>query len=60
MQESSSSIGVPSSPHRTDGLTSSPGRDLPPFEDETDAVLGNDDVVEEEDGEELFGDRMEQ
>lgn len=60
VQESSSSIGVPSSPHRTDGLTSSPGRDLPPFEDETDAVLGNDDVVEEEDGEELFGDRMEQ
>ena len=59
-QESSSSIGVPSSPHRADGLTSSPGRDLPPFEDETDAVLGNDDVGEEEEGEELFGDRMEQ
>lgn len=60
VQESSSSIGVPSSPQRTDGLTSSPGRDLPPFEDETDAVLGNDDVAEEEEGEELFGDRMEQ
>ncbi|RMX61533.1 hypothetical protein pdam_00013734 [Pocillopora damicornis] len=60
MAESSSSIGVPSSPHRADGLTSSPGRDLPPFEDETDAVLGNDDVGEEEEGEELFGDRMEQ
>lgn len=59
-QESSSSLGVPSSPQRTDGLTSSPGRDLPPFEDETDAVLGNEDVVEEEEGEELFGDRMEQ
>lgn len=59
-QESSSSIGVPSSPQRTDGLTSSPGRDLPPFEDETDAVLGNEDVVDEEEGEELFGDRMEQ
>ena len=59
-QESSSSIGVPSSPQRTDGLTSSPGRDLPPFEDETDAVLGNENVVDEEDGEELFGDRMEQ
>lgn len=59
LQESSSSLGVPS-PQRTDGLTSSPGRDLPPFEDETDAVLGNDDVAEEEEGEELFGDRMEQ
>ena len=59
-QESSSSVGVPSSPQRTDGLTSSPGRDLPPFEDETDAVLGNENVVDEEDGEELFGDRMEQ
>lgn len=51
---------MPSSPHRTDGLTSSPGRDLPPFEDETDAVLGNEDAAEEEEGEELFGDRMEQ
>lgn len=51
---------MPSSPQRTDGLTSSPGRDLPPFEDETDAVLGNEDVVDEEEGEELFGDRMEQ
>ena len=60
VQESSSSLGVPSSPQRTDGLTSSPGRDLPPFEDETDAVLGNEDAVEEEEGEELFGDRMEQ
>ncbi|XP_074609915.1 DNA replication licensing factor mcm2-like [Acropora palmata] len=56
----SSSIGVPSSPHRTDGLTSSPGRDLPPFEDETDAVLGNEDAVQEEEGEDLFGDRIEQ
>lgn len=48
---------------RTDGLvTSSPSRhDLAPFEDETDIILGNDmqEVVEEEDGEELFGDAME-
>lgn len=60
LQKDSSSIGVPSSPHRTDGLTSSPGRDLPPFEDETDAVLGNEDAVQEEEGEDLFGDRIEQ
>ncbi|XP_031573704.1 DNA replication licensing factor mcm2-like [Actinia tenebrosa] len=58
--QSSSSIGIASSPPRTDGLTSSPARDLPPFEDETDAVLGNEGSgIEEEDGEELFGDRME-
>ena len=48
---------------RTDGLvTSSPSRhDLAPFEDETDIILGNDmqEIVEEEDGEELFGDAME-
>lgn len=51
----------PRSPLRTDGLTSSPGRDLPPFADETDAVLGNDDIVEEEEeGEELFGNRLEE
>eukprot|EP00118_Oscarella_pearsei_P004523 m.19557 g.19557 ORF g.19557 m.19557 type:complete len:892 (+) comp27855_c0_seq1:94-2769(+) len=55
-----------SSPGRLD-LTSSPaGEDLPPFEDETDALLGNADEdqeaprqQEEEDGEELFGDQME-
>ena len=42
-------------------MTSSLGRDLPPFEDESDVVLGNEDAVEEqEEGEELFGDRMEQ
>ncbi|XP_071540003.1 DNA replication licensing factor mcm2 [Panulirus ornatus] len=41
-----------------DPVTSSPGRDLPPFEDESD-LLGNDLPVEEEDGEELFGDNME-
>ena len=59
--QESSSVGAPSSPYRTDGLTSSPGRDLPPFEDETDAVLGNEPrEEEEEDGEELFGDRLEE
>ncbi|XP_066943700.1 DNA replication licensing factor mcm2 isoform X2 [Macrobrachium rosenbergii] len=41
-----------------DPVTSSPGRDLPAFEDESD-LLGNDVPVEEEDGEELFGDNME-
>nr|XP_053629692.1 DNA replication licensing factor mcm2-like [Cherax quadricarinatus] len=41
-----------------DPVTSSPGRDLPAFEDESD-LLGNDLPVEEEDGEELFGDNME-
>ena len=42
-------------------MTSSPGRDdLAPFEDETDALLGNDAPNEEEgEGEELFGDNME-
>ena len=42
-----------------DPVTSSPGRDLPPFEDED--LLGeprNEDE-DEEDGEELFGDNME-
>lgn len=47
---------------RGDPLTSSPGRDLPPFEDESD--LGSNrvqqDEEEEEEGEELFGDNFEQ
>ncbi|XP_029633599.1 DNA replication licensing factor mcm2 [Octopus sinensis] len=46
---------------RGDPLTSSPGRDLPPFEDESD--LGSNRVQqdeEEEEGEELFGDNFEQ
>eukprot|EP00794_Sanderia_malayensis_P005983 gene5983-6679_t len=64
----SDSIGVTSSPPRsprTEGLvTSSPTRpDLAPFEDETDAILGNEVVddgdVEDDEGEELFGDAME-
>ena len=44
---------------RGDPLTSSPGRDLPPFEDESE-MDGNGVVEEEEDGEELFGDNLEQ
>ena len=41
-----------------DPLTSSPGRDLPPFEDEN--LIGEPQNEEEEDdGEELFGDNME-
>ena len=42
-----------------DPVTSSPGRDLPPFEDED--LLGEprNEEEEEEDGEELFGDNME-
>ncbi|KAK6176782.1 hypothetical protein SNE40_015016 [Patella caerulea] len=39
--------------------TSSPGRDLPPFEDESE-LNGGGPVEEEEDGEELFGDNLEQ
>ena len=45
-----------------DPVTSSPGRDLPPFEDESDLLGGNgNDNYEDEvtDGEELFGDNME-
>ncbi|EEC03693.1 MCM2 protein, putative, partial [Ixodes scapularis] len=49
-----------------DPVTSSPGRDLPPFEDESELLGGagnEEDGVpheeEEEDGEELFGDNME-
>ena len=43
---------------RGDPLTSSPGRDLPPFEDESE-LLGDGQVEEEGEGEELFGDNME-
>ena len=35
------------------------GRDLPPFEDESDMVGQDAPVEEEEDGEELFGDNLE-
>jgi len=39
-------------------MTSSPGRDLAPFEDESE-LLGYNQDEEEEDGEELFGDQLE-
>ncbi|KAK3868016.1 hypothetical protein Pcinc_026562 [Petrolisthes cinctipes] len=42
-----------------DPVTSSPGRDLPAFEDESDLVGQDAPVEEEEDGEELFGDNLE-
>ena len=42
-----------------DPATSSPGRDLPPFEDESELLGDNPEVEEEEDGEELFGDNLE-
>jgi len=39
-------------------MTSSPGRDLAPFEDESE-LLGYNQDEEEDEGEELFGDQME-
>ena len=46
-------------PRRGD-MTSSPGRDLPPFEDESEGLLGETLPGEEEgDGDELIGDGME-
>merc|ERR1712223_1899746 len=50
---------TPSRRSRMDPVTSSPGRDLPPFEDEE--LLGEPrhEEEEEDDGEELFGDNME-
>lgn len=50
----------PSRGSRRGDLTSSPGRDLPPFEDESEGILG--DIIPDEedgDGEELIGDGME-
>ena len=44
-----------------DPLTSSPGRDLPPFEEENELLGGDGDEIadeEEEEGEDLFGDNM--
>uniref|UniRef100_A0A673MC45 DNA replication licensing factor MCM2 n=1 Tax=Sinocyclocheilus rhinocerous TaxID=307959 RepID=A0A673MC45_9TELE len=50
----------PSRGSRRGDLTSSPGRDLPPFEDESEGLLGDSIPVEEDgDGEELIGDGME-
>ncbi|XP_018409454.1 PREDICTED: DNA replication licensing factor MCM2 [Nanorana parkeri] len=65
MADSSESFVIATSPRsgsrRGDALTSSPGRDLPPFEDESENVLEDEvlPVEEEEDGEELIGDGME-
>ncbi|XP_034021825.1 DNA replication licensing factor MCM2 [Thalassophryne amazonica] len=62
MADSSESYHVAPSSRRGD-LTSSPGRDLPPFEDESEGLLGDGPLPgeEEEDGEgeELIGDGME-
>ncbi|MEQ2191649.1 hypothetical protein XENOCAPTIV_000559 [Xenoophorus captivus] len=51
----------PSRALRRGDLTSSPGRDLPPFEDESEGLLGDGPLPEEEeaDGEDLIGDGME-
>lgn len=62
-QDSSESFHMATSPSRGSrrgDLTSSPGRDLPPFEDESEGLLG-DNIADEEDGdgEELIGDGME-
>ncbi|CAL1543351.1 unnamed protein product [Lymnaea stagnalis] len=49
-----------SSPGRgRDPLTSSPGRDLPPFEDDSELIGDDDPEEEEEEGENLFGDDIE-
>uniref|UniRef100_A0A673Z3C1 DNA replication licensing factor MCM2 n=1 Tax=Salmo trutta TaxID=8032 RepID=A0A673Z3C1_SALTR len=62
-QDSSESYHMVTSPSRGSRrgeLTSSPGRDLPPFEDESEGLLGEGTLPEEEgDGEELIGDAME-
>ncbi|XP_035227387.1 DNA replication licensing factor MCM2-like isoform X2 [Stegodyphus dumicola] len=46
---------------RSNALTSSPARDLPAFEDESELIggMGEEEQVMEEDGEELFGDNLE-
>uniref|UniRef100_A0A7N8XU70 DNA replication licensing factor MCM2 n=1 Tax=Mastacembelus armatus TaxID=205130 RepID=A0A7N8XU70_9TELE len=53
----------PSRASRRGDLTSSPGRDLPPFEDESEGLLGEGPLPAEEeedaDGEDLIGDGME-
>ncbi|KAG8435912.1 hypothetical protein GDO86_007128 [Hymenochirus boettgeri] len=64
MQDSSESFNIATSPRtgsRRDALTSSPGRDLPPFEDESEGILGDVGLPaeEEDDAEELIGDGME-
>ncbi|XP_071015447.1 DNA replication licensing factor MCM2 [Oncorhynchus clarkii lewisi] len=65
MADSSESYHMATSPSRFSRrgeLTSSPGRDLPPFEDESEGLLGEGTLPGEEDegdGEELIGDAME-
>lgn len=52
----------PSRTSRRGDYTSSPGRDLPPFEDESEGLLGDGLLPDEEedgDGEDLIGDGME-
>lgn len=57
-------VTSPSRASRRGDLTSSPGRDLPPFEDESEGILGEshlpgEEEEEDDDGEELIGDGME-
>ncbi|TMS19425.1 DNA replication licensing factor mcm2 [Larimichthys crocea] len=66
MADSSESYHMATSPSRASrrgDMTSSPGRDLPPFEDESEGLLGDGQLPGEEeedgDGEELIGDGME-
>lgn len=64
LQDSSESQAAATSPVRSsrrgDAFTSSPGRDLPPFEDESEGLLGTEGLPEEEEeGEELIGEGME-
>ncbi|CAN9512207.1 unnamed protein product [Ophioblennius macclurei] len=66
MADSSESFHMATSPSRASRraeLTSSPGRDLPPFQDESEGLLGEGPLPGEEeedgDGEELIGDGME-
>uniref|UniRef100_A0A8D0GH26 DNA replication licensing factor MCM2 n=1 Tax=Sphenodon punctatus TaxID=8508 RepID=A0A8D0GH26_SPHPU len=63
--DSSESLNIATSPahssRRGDAFASSPGRDLPPFEDESEGLLGTEGLPdeEEEEGEELIGEGME-
>uniref|UniRef100_A0A8C5CYR9 DNA replication licensing factor MCM2 n=1 Tax=Gadus morhua TaxID=8049 RepID=A0A8C5CYR9_GADMO len=63
MADSSESFQMATSPTRAPrrgDMTSSPGRDLPPFEDESEGLLGEALPGEEEgDGDDLIGDGME-
>ncbi|XP_053153412.1 DNA replication licensing factor MCM2 [Hemicordylus capensis] len=60
-ESSHAATSPPRSSRRGDAFTSSPGRDLPPFEDESEGLLGAEGLPdeEEEDGEELIGEGME-